>query len=49
MCLMHHKVRCYRQESSFNTSGGFCGCLSAFRDLAAGSSFWASQSEYSGF
>ena len=49
MCLMHHKVRCYRRESSFNTSGRFCGCLSAYRDLAAGSSFWASQSEYSGF
>ena len=49
MCLMHHKVRCYRQESSFNTSGVFCGCLSTYRDLAAGSSFWASHSEYSGF
>ena len=49
MCLMHHKVRCYRQESSFNTSGRFCGCPSAYRDLAAGSSFWASHSEYSGF
>ena len=48
-CLMHHKVGCYRQESSFNTSGRFCGCLPAYRDLAAGSSFWASQSEYSGF
>ena len=46
---MDTKVECYRRKLRFNASGRFCGCLSAYRDLAAGSSFWASQSEYSGF